>query len=98
MALVGCAAIGLIAAIAPTPGKISESAAGAWTTKLMDPAGPLTAALDGAIELPTECGTDGDRALHEPTVFSARELKVAEGLPFDGRTHIERRARRTSCV
>lgn len=48
-ASVGGAAIGLSAAIAPTPGKIRTNAAGAWTIALVGPVVPLTAAPDGAI-------------------------------------------------
>lgn len=86
-ALIGGAAIGLSAAIAPTPGFLRVSVAGALTTALVVPANTRTVLPVGAIEPPTDCANVCAGALDEQTLLNARDVEVVAVLPLGGRVY-----------
>lgn len=80
----GGGAIGLSAAIAPTPKLLLASVTGAWSTAPAELEGPLTAAPYGEIKPPSKYATDDTQAFDEPAVLTAQDIELQADRPAGG--------------
>lgn len=71
-----------------TPKTVRTGAAGFFATALVEPAGPITVALNDTVKPPTKRATGGAKALKEPTVLNDLDVERLADSQTGGRACI----------